>query len=111
MAHRSSAAWYVVLAVDLRRYDRWLLDTLAVAHGHRFVIVTVSDSVISPLAAHATHSFVVEAASAGPFDSHVGTLALFNLLVAEVAVGRRSHATERLDLLERAWSSDDALGD
>ena len=101
----------VVVAVDLRRYDRWLLDALAVAHEHGFVIVAVSDSVISPLATDATHPFVVEAASAGPFDSHVGTLALFNLLVAEVALARRSNATERLDRLERAWSTDDALGD
>lgn len=99
-----------VVAVDLRRYDRWLLDALAVAGGHGFVIVAVSDSVISPLTAEATHSFVVEAASAGPFDSHVGTLALFNLLVAEVAVARRSNAAQRLDRLEQAWSADDALG-
>lgn len=101
----------IVLAVDLRRYDRWLLDALAAAHGHGFVTVAISDSVISPLAADATHSFVVEAASAGPFDSHVGTLALFNLLVTEVAVSRRSKATQRLDRLERAWSDHDALGD
>lgn len=100
-----------VLAVDLRRYDRWLLEALAAARGHGCVTVAVSDSVISPLAADATHCFVVEAASAGPFDSHVGTLALFNLLVAEVAVSRRSKATERLDRLERTWSDHGALGD
>lgn len=99
----------VIIAVDLRRYDRWLLDALVTAHRHEFLIVAVSDSVISPLAADAAHALVVDAVSAGPFDSHVGTLALFNLVVAEVAVARRSNATKRLDRLEQAWSADGAL--
>jgi DNA-binding MurR/RpiR family transcriptional regulator len=66
---------------------------------------------LSPLARSADRSFVVEAAAAGPFDSHVGTLALLDLLVAEVATALRSTATERLDRLEAAWQRGDALTD
>jgi DNA-binding MurR/RpiR family transcriptional regulator len=71
----------------------------------------LTDSVLSPLAATADRSFVIEAASAGPFDSHVGTLALLDLLVARVAAARRRAATQRLDRLERAWRDADALTD
>lgn len=101
----------VILAVDLRRYDRWLIDALAVASTRGFVIIALSDSVLSPLAAVGTESFVIDAASTGPFDSHVGTLALLNLFVTEVAVARRSTATERLDRLEDVWTAHDALTD
>ncbi len=66
-------------------------------------MISITDSVLSPLARAADHSFVVEAASAGPFDSHVGTLALLDLLVADVSTALRSSATERLDRLESAW--------
>ena len=81
------------------------------ADERNFSIIAVTDSVLSPLAAVASESFVVDAASAGPFDSHVGTLALLNLFVTQVAVARRSKATERLDRLEDAWTADDALTD
>ena len=47
----------------------------------------------------------------GPFDSHVGTLALLDVLVVAVAAFDRDRATERLDRLEEAWRSVDALTD
>ena len=47
---------------------------------------------LSPLAAQADVMFVVSADSVGPFDSHVGTLALLNLVVAEVAGSLRNSA-------------------
>jgi DNA-binding MurR/RpiR family transcriptional regulator len=100
-----------VVALDLRRYERWLIDAQRQARATGAAIVAITDSVLSPLARAADHAFVVEAASAGPFDSHVGTLALLDLLVAEVATALRSSATERLDRLEAAWQRADALTD
>jgi DNA-binding MurR/RpiR family transcriptional regulator len=100
-----------VVALDLRRYERWLLDALDQARSNGAAVVSITDSVLSPLAGAADHAFVVEAASTGPFDSHVGTLALLDLLVADVAAALRSSATERLDRLEAAWQRADALTD
>jgi DNA-binding MurR/RpiR family transcriptional regulator len=101
----------VVVALDLRRYERWLIDALGEARANGAAAVSITDSVLSPLARAADHAFVVEAASAGPFDSHVGTLALLDLLVADVATALRSSATARLDRLEAAWQRADALTD
>lgn len=100
-----------LVVLDLRRYERWLLDAVNLARERGVWITAISDSVLSPLSALAQASFVVSAASAGPFDSHVGTLALLNLLVVDVAVARRDDATVRLDLLEAAWRDADALTD
>ena len=47
------------------------------------------------------------AEGAGPFDSHVGTLALANALVTGVAARLRRPATERLDRVEAAWQAAD----
>jgi hypothetical protein len=52
---------------------------------------------------------VVAAAGAGPFDSHVGTLALMNVLVAAASIQLRGVATERLDRSEAAWRASNAL--
>jgi DNA-binding MurR/RpiR family transcriptional regulator len=100
-----------LVVLDLRRYERWLLDAANLARERGVWIAAISDSVLSPLSTLAHASFVVSAASAGPFDSHVGTLALLNLLVVDVAVARRHDATVRLDLLEAAWRDADALTD
>lgn len=100
-----------VVVLDLRRYERWLIDATERARAAGAWIVAVTDSVLSPLATGAAHTFVVDAASDGPFDSHVGTLALANLLVADVAVARLAAATDRLDRLEAAWRDHDALTD
>ena len=100
-----------VVALDLRRYERWVLDALTLARRHGAWIVAVTDSVLSPLAAVADTALVVDAASTGPFDSHVGTLALLNLLVIDVSVARRDAATARLDRLESTWREAEALTD
>jgi DNA-binding MurR/RpiR family transcriptional regulator len=107
-----------LLAVDVHRYDRWVVDTLrrvrsgsGIDGGLPAWVVALTDSVLSPLAALADRTFVISAESSGPFDSHVGTLALLDMFVVGVAAADRDRATRRLDRLENAWSSGDALTD
>jgi DNA-binding MurR/RpiR family transcriptional regulator len=73
--------------------------------------VAITDSVLSPLASAAALTFTVHAESVGPFDSHVGTLSLLNLVVAGVADRSRRTATVRLEQAEAAWLRHNALTD
>lgn len=98
-----------VVVVDLRRYERWLLDMFELAKQSGHTTVALSDGVLSPLAMSADHSFGVSASSVSPFDSHVGTLALFDLIVANAAERLRESATERLELVEAAWAEGGSL--
>jgi len=100
-----------LVVLDLRRYERWLIDALSLARDRGVWTVALTDNVLSPLASVAERSFVVSAASTGPFDSHVGTLALLNLFVVEVSAARREHAAARLEAIEHAWGEADALTD
>ncbi len=99
----------VVVTIDLPRYDRWLLDAVEVAHTGGARTIALTDSELSPLARHAELVFTVSSEAAGPFDSHVASLALFEALVAGVAARLRTPATERLSRIEAAWA--DALTD
>lgn len=92
----------VAVAVEVRRYERWLLDATAAAVERGAALLSITDSVLSPLARSASATFVVTAEGAGPFDSHVGTLALVNALVSGVARQLRRAATDRLDRVEQA---------
>lgn len=93
----------LVLAVDLRRYDQWIIDAMAEVRsaGCRFVAVT--DSPLSPLAVGAAEVLIVQADAVGPFDSHVAILALLGAVAASVAERLRESATSRLDRVEEMW--------
>jgi DNA-binding MurR/RpiR family transcriptional regulator len=99
------------IVLDHRRYERWVVGAVRHAADRGLRIIALSDSALSPLAQVADVSFVVSATGAGPFDSHVGALALVNALITAVADGRKAHATDRLDKLEGAWSAAGALID
>jgi DNA-binding MurR/RpiR family transcriptional regulator len=101
----------VLVTLDLRRYDRWVVDAATTAVAHGVWSVAIVDSVLSPLAAVAKRTLSVAAAGAGPFDSHVGTLALLNALVTAVADRLRVVAAQRLADIETAWTSAGSLTD
>ncbi len=99
----------VVVAIDLRRYERWVVDSVGLAVAAGATAVAVTDSLLSPLAERAAVTFTVAAEGAGVFDSHVGTLALTNALVTGTAARLRRSATARLDAVESAWRASGAL--
>ena len=93
----------VVVVIDLARYDRAVLDAAGRAADRGATLIALTDSAISPLAAGAAVAFTASVSGAGPFDSHVGLLALANALLAGVAARLRRSATDRLDGVEVAW--------
>jgi DNA-binding MurR/RpiR family transcriptional regulator len=101
----------VVVAIDHRRYERWLLGALERARDAGADVIAVTDRALSPLTTDARHAFVVSARGVGPFDSHVGTLALLQALAAGVAARSRRTAAARLDAVEDAWGENQELVD
>jgi DNA-binding MurR/RpiR family transcriptional regulator len=101
----------VVVVLDLARYERAVLDVAGRAAAAGATLVALTDSALSPLSPAATLSFTASVTGAGPFDSHVGLLALANALLAGVAARLRRSATDRLDQVESAWRAAAALTD
>lgn len=98
-----------VVVIDLRRYEQWVLDAHELVHRRGLWSAALSDNALSPLAARADVAFDITAGSASPFDSHVGTLALLNLFVANVATRVREPAAARLAAIEEAWRAHRSL--
>jgi DNA-binding MurR/RpiR family transcriptional regulator len=109
LAHAGPAD--IAVAVDVRRYDTWLLEAVGAMRAAGAAVVAVTDGPLSPLVPGAAAWFEVVAEGTGPFDSHVGTLALLHALVAGVADRLRGPATGRLDRIEAAWRQTGALSD
>jgi DNA-binding MurR/RpiR family transcriptional regulator len=100
-----------VIVIDLRRYEQWVLDAHDMLQEFGIWTAGVTDSMLSPIAARSAVTFIVTAGSQGPFDSHVGTLALLNLIAARAAVDLRAFAADRLATVESAWRAHQALSD
>ncbi|MEW6472561.1 MAG: MurR/RpiR family transcriptional regulator [Actinomycetota bacterium] len=101
----------VVVVIDVARYDRAVVEAAGRAAERGAALVALTDSALSPLASGATVSFTASVTGAGPFDSHVGLMALANALLAGVAARLRRSATDRLDRVEAAWRAATALTD
>jgi DNA-binding MurR/RpiR family transcriptional regulator len=100
----------VLVVMDIHRYERWLVETMAwVIADRQPMVVAMTDSPLSPLLAGATESFFVAAEGIGPFDSMTGSLALVNALVVGVAARLRGTAMARLDAIEAAWMANRSL--
>jgi DNA-binding MurR/RpiR family transcriptional regulator len=99
------------ILIDLRRYERWVLDAHEALQRRGVWTAGFTDSLLSPIASRAAVTFVVRAESVGPFDSHVGTLALLNLVAANAATALRESAVHRLAEIENAWSERGSLTD
>jgi DNA-binding MurR/RpiR family transcriptional regulator len=98
-----------VIFIDLRRYERWVLEAQQVVAARGIWSAGVTDSMLSPIAAASDVAFVVGAGSIGPFDSYVGVLALFDLVALDVASRLKDSATQRLAAIEAAWSEHGTL--
>lgn len=97
------AAGDVLVALDYRRHERWLLEATQLAHARGARRIAITNTALSPLCAGAECALRVSAAAAGPFDSHVGMLALAGALVAGVAERHRARVARRIDALEALW--------
>lgn len=95
----------VVVAVDVRRYERWVVEAVAQATAGGATVIAVSDGPTSPLFGAAAHRFTVGVAGPGPFESAAGLVSLFHLLVTAVAARTGPAATARLDAIEAAWQT------
>lgn len=103
------AAKTTTIFIDLRRYERWVLEAHHIIAGRAIWSAGITDSMLSPVASTADVAFVVAAASTGPFDSYVGVLSLLNLIAVDVAARLKDSATERLSVIESAWSDNESL--
>jgi DNA-binding MurR/RpiR family transcriptional regulator len=109
LAVSSPASTLVVL--DLRRYERWLLEAAEIGRTYGHTVVALSDGPLSPLAMAAHYSFTLAAQSVSPFESQIGTLALLEVLVSVAAERLVDSAAPRLERVDQAWNAGGSLTD
>jgi DNA-binding MurR/RpiR family transcriptional regulator len=101
----------VVVVIDTRRYERWVVEAAAQAHSTGANVVAITDTPLSPLVAASDEQLIVRVGGAGPFDSLTGALSVVNALCATVAAKTPLGAGRRLRKTEEALVKAGALMD
>jgi DNA-binding MurR/RpiR family transcriptional regulator len=89
----------VFVIVDIRRYQRELVELAAHLHGRGAAVVVLTDEWLSPAAQHADVVLSVSVASSSPFESMVSGVMLVEALVVAAMPRLGAVAHER----RRAW--------
>ena len=94
----------VAIISDFPRYRRSTMVAARALSARGVPIIAIADGPLSPLASLADTLVALSVPAIGPFDSSVPTVALMELLVAEVAQVDRDGVRSRVDATEKLWS-------
>jgi DNA-binding MurR/RpiR family transcriptional regulator len=95
----------ILIALDVRRYDKRLAEFATLAHQRKVRIVLFTDQWMSPIAGIATHVFPLRIDAPSGWDSNVATLFMIEALIADIVDRRWPETEQRIRELERLTSA------
>ena len=97
----------VMIAISFPRYSKRIINAVEYARSKNADVVALTDSKLSPIAAHANQLLFALSDMASFVDSLVAPLSIINAMVAAVARKKQDELTERLRALEEVWEQYD----
>ena len=97
----------VMIAISFPRYSKRIINAVEYARSKNADVVALTDSKLSPIAAHANQLLIAQSDMASFVDSLVAPLSIINAMVVAVARKKQDELTERLRALEEVWEQYD----
>ena len=92
-----------VIAISFPRYSKKAVKTMKYASSRKATTVAITDSILSPLAQHASHVLLARSDMVSFVDSLVGPLSIINALIVTVAIRKKDEVGETLRKIESIW--------
>ncbi|AIS52433.1 transcriptional regulator, RpiR family [Thermoanaerobacter kivui] len=93
----------LVIGIGFPRYSKRTLEVLKYAKSQNAKIVTITDSLISPLTSVADEILIAKSNMASFVDSLVAPLSLVNALIVAVGLKEKDKIAETFEKLESIW--------
>lgn len=93
----------LVIGIGFPRYSKRTLEVLKYAKSQNAKVVTITDSLISPLTSVADEILIAKSNMASFVDSLVAPLSLINALIVAIGMKERDKVSETFDKLENIW--------
>ena len=97
----------VLFVSSFPRYSKTAIDVARYARGRGALVLALTDSAQSPLAAYADILLTAQSDMASFADSLTAPLSLINALLASIAQSKQEEITARFDQLEKLWEEYD----
>lgn len=93
----------VIIGISFPRYSVRTLKTLEFANNRKAKIITLTDSMHSPMTSYASCNLIARSDMASIVDSLVAPLSVVNALVVALCMKKRDEITKTLGTLEEIW--------
>ncbi|SFA76358.1 DNA-binding transcriptional regulator, MurR/RpiR family, contains HTH and SIS domains [Acetitomaculum ruminis DSM 5522] len=93
----------VIIGISFPRYSMRTLKALEFANNRRAKVITLTDSVYSPMNLYSSCNLLAKSDMVGIVDSLVAPLSLINALIVALCMKKQDEVVENLENLEKIW--------
>lgn len=93
----------VIIGISFPRYSVRTLKALEFANNRKAKIITLTDSIHSPMTVYSTCNLIARSDMASIVDSLVAPMSVINALVVALCMKKRDEITKTLGTLEEIW--------
>lgn len=97
----------VMIAISFPRYSKRIINAVDYAKHVGADVITITDSLMSPIAHQANQLLIAQSDMASFVDSLVAPLSIINAIIVAVAREKKDELTVRLHRLEEIWDEYD----
>ncbi|SFP92654.1 transcriptional regulator, RpiR family [Lachnospiraceae bacterium XBB1006] len=100
----------VVIGISFPRYSMRTLKALEFANNRSAKIISLTDSVHSPMNLYSSCNLIAESSMSGLVDSLVAPMSIINALIVALSKKRQHQVLKNLDELEKLWDQYQVYG-
>src|SRR5699024_10465653 len=93
----------VIIVISLQSYSMLTLKTLELASNRKARIITLTDSIHSPMNLYSSCNLIARSDMASIVDSLVAPLSVINALVVALCMKKQKEVISTLETLEQIW--------
>ncbi len=100
----------VVIGISFPRYSMRTLKAMEFANNRNSKVITITDSVHSPMNLYSSCNLLARSDSVSIVDSLVAPLSVINALVVALCMKRQNEVVDNLETLEKIWNDYQVYG-
>ena len=93
----------VIIGISFPRYSMRTMKALEFANSRKAKVITITDSVHSPMNVYAACTLIAKSDMASSVDSLVAPLSVINALVVALCMKRQADVKKTLESMEKLW--------
>lgn len=93
----------VIVGISFPRYSKRIINALEYAKSQAAHVIALTDSAVSPIAAHADDLLLAKSDMASFVDSLVAPLSIINALIVAIGKKKQSEVSATFEKLENIW--------